>query len=269
VWLQIEPGAANVEALIDAILTRYKKHPCVVGFGIDVEWLDQQIDSYGRPVTDAEALAWEKRVRGYDSTYTLFLKHFMKNRMPKTYRGNILFIDDSQQFTGFNNCISDFKAWGQAFAPSKVGFQFGYPDDRFWWSTLSNPPQAVGNALLASVSNTAVLIWVDFTITEVFPLATTSVRGSTFLPEQLNLAQNYPNPFNPSTTISFSLPTKSHVTLKVFDVMGREVSTIVSDVLPAGAYQRTWNAAGASSGVYFYRLQAGAYTETKRLVLLR
>ena len=269
VWLQIEPGAANVEALIDAILTRYKKHPCVVGFGIDVEWLDQQIDSYGRPVTDAEAMTWEKKVRGYDSTYTLFLKHFMKNRMPKTYRGNILFIDDSQQFTGFNNCISDFKAWGQAFAPSKVGFQFGYPDDRFWWSTLSNPPQAIGNALLASVSNTAALIWVDFTITELFPLSTTSVRGSIFLPAQSNLEQNYPNPFNPSTTISFNLRSRSFVSLKIVDALGREIAVVISEELAAGRYSRQWDANGVPSGVYFYRLQSGSFTETKKLLLMR
>lgn len=84
-----------------------------------------------------------------------------------------------------------------------------------------------------------------------------------------SLGQNFPNPFNPSTTISFSLPMRMFVSLKIFDVMGREVSTVVSEEMQAGNYSKLWNASGYSSGVYFYKLQAGGYTETKRLVLLR
>jgi hypothetical protein len=74
---------------------------------------------------------------------------------------------------------------------------------------------------------------------------------------------------NPSTTISFSLPSQSFVSLKIYDVLGREVATIVSEELPAGTYSRQWNAGKMSSGVYFYRLQAGSFTQTKRLVLLK
>jgi hypothetical protein len=84
-----------------------------------------------------------------------------------------------------------------------------------------------------------------------------------------SLDQNFPNPFNPSTTISFSLPTKSFVSLKIFDLLGRNVATIVAEELPAGNYQRQWNASMFSSGVYFYSLQAGRFTETKHLLLLR
>jgi photosystem II stability/assembly factor-like uncharacterized protein len=89
------------------------------------------------------------------------------------------------------------------------------------------------------------------------------------LPTHFCLEQNYPNPFNPTTTISFSLPFKSFVSLKVFDILGKEVATIVSQELPAGTYSRQWNASKMSSGVYFYRLQAGSFTQTKRLVLLK
>jgi hypothetical protein len=83
------------------------------------------------------------------------------------------------------------------------------------------------------------------------------------------LEQNYPNPFNPSTSISFDLPSKSFVSLKVFDLIGKEVATIVSEEMPAGSYTKQWNAANMPSGVYFYRLQAGTFIETKKLVLLR
>lgn len=83
------------------------------------------------------------------------------------------------------------------------------------------------------------------------------------------LSQNYPNPFNPSTTISFNLPSREFVSLKIFDVMGREVATLSSEEMTAGSYSKQWNASGFPSGVYFYRLLAGPYAETKRLVLLR
>jgi len=101
--------------------------------------------------------------------------------------------------------------------------------------------------------------------------AATSVfkNQSDEIPRGYSLSQNYPNPFNPSTVISFSLPCRSFVSLKIFDVLGREVSTIVSEEMPAGSYSRQWNAENMTSGVYFYRLQAGAFTETKKFVLLR
>jgi uncharacterized delta-60 repeat protein len=88
-------------------------------------------------------------------------------------------------------------------------------------------------------------------------------------PIQFTLYQNYPNPFNPTTTISFSLPSKSFVSLKVFDALGREVASLVSEELHAGTYSLQWNAAGSPSGVYFYRLQTGSFTETKKLLLIR
>ncbi|MGD1046671.1 MAG: T9SS type A sorting domain-containing protein [Bacteroidota bacterium] len=97
-----------------------------------------------------------------------------------------------------------------------------------------------------------------------------AVNGSSAgVVDKFELAQNYPNPFNPTTTISFSLPSKSFVSLKIFDLIGREVATIISEEMLPGNYSRQWNAASMSSGVYFYRLQAGIYIETKKLILLR
>jgi hypothetical protein len=89
------------------------------------------------------------------------------------------------------------------------------------------------------------------------------------IPKACSLSQNYPNPFNPTTTISFNLLSKSFVSLKVFDILGREVGSIVSEEMSAGNYTKQWNAAKFSSGIYFYRLQVGTYTETKKLVLLK
>ncbi len=95
------------------------------------------------------------------------------------------------------------------------------------------------------------------------------VKNSTIQQFRFALDQNYPNPFNPATNISFSLPSKSFVSLKVFDLLGRKVATLVSEEMPAGSYSRTWNATNMSSGIYFYRLNADSFTETKKLVLLR
>lgn len=88
-------------------------------------------------------------------------------------------------------------------------------------------------------------------------------------PAALTLHQNYPNPFNPTTTISYLLPAQSHVTLKVFDILGREVATLVNEHLEAGSYETTFDASGLASGIYFYRLGAGKFIESKKLVLLR
>ena len=132
-------------------------------------------------------------------------------------------------------------------------------------------------------SNNSPKLWVV-----TLPLdAATSVQEKGNLPAAFALYQNYPNPFNPVTTIRFSVGTNSYTSLRVYDVLGREAATIVSEKLPAGEYSRQWNAADMPSGIYIYRLsvtpidernenarqtsggQAGTYTETRKLVLLK
>jgi hypothetical protein len=88
-------------------------------------------------------------------------------------------------------------------------------------------------------------------------------------PKAFSLVQNYPNPFNLSTVFSFNLPSNSFVSLKLFDLLGREVATIVSEEMLAGSYSKQWNAKGISSGIYLYRLQEGSLSETKKLILLK
>lgn len=88
-------------------------------------------------------------------------------------------------------------------------------------------------------------------------------------PLEFELSQNYPNPFNPSTEISYSVPQKSQVTLKVFNVLGMEVATLFSGIQDAGKHDVTFDAAKFSSGVYFYRLQAGNVSITKKMLLMK
>ncbi len=87
--------------------------------------------------------------------------------------------------------------------------------------------------------------------------------------EQFNLFQSYPNPFNPSTTIEFSLPRAGYVTLKVFNMIGEVVATLVNEELNVGTYTTQWNASGVASGLYFYRMHAGDFIDTKKLLLLK
>ena len=94
-------------------------------------------------------------------------------------------------------------------------------------------------------------------------------KGSSSQPTAYSLSQNYPNPFNPSTNVEFELAASSYVSLKVFDVLGREVVTLVEGDRSAGSHTVTLNASDLSSGIYFYRLEAADFTETKRLVLLK
>jgi hypothetical protein len=94
-------------------------------------------------------------------------------------------------------------------------------------------------------------------------------RGKDPLPKETRLHQNFPNPFNPTTAISFRLSAISSVTLKVVDVLGREVATLVNEYRQPGLYTVRWDASGLSSGVYFYCLEAGSFIDTKKLVVLK
>ena len=99
----------------------------------------------------------------------------------------------------------------------------------------------------------------------------TSVRenNNKVIPSSFSLSQNYPNPFNPATAISYQLPASSHVMLKVYDILGREVVTLVNNYHQAGNYKVEFNAPKLVSGIYFYRLQAGDFVQTKKLILLK
>ncbi len=104
------------------------------------------------------------------------------------------------------------------------------------------------------------------------PKGSTGIRSDRLQSNQVRnyeLFQNYPNPFNPSTTIRYELPKAIHVTLTIYDILGRKVATLVNGVEEPGYKSVHWDASEMASGVYFYRLQAGSYTETKKLLLLK
>jgi len=94
-------------------------------------------------------------------------------------------------------------------------------------------------------------------------------KNEVVLPTEFSLEQNYPNPFNPSTKIKYSIPQSSNVVIKVFDILGNEIETLVNEEKQTGTYEITWYAENLPSGIYFYRLHAGDFVETKKMILMK
>lgn len=119
-------------------------------------------------------------------------------------------------------------------------------------------------------TDSASVIFDNFNITaDSIVLNPTGIRDLNQKLTSFELQQNFPNPFNPATTIEFSLPQTEFVTLRIYNIFGQEVSTLVSEGLTAGKYEYDWDAGNIASGVYLYRLEAAGYVEVKKMVLLR
>lgn len=275
VWLQIEPGQADIPTLIDLIFKKYGHHKCIVGFGIDAEWYkENERPGWGVPITDLLAQQWEEKVKSFNPELKLFLKHWDRDWMPPNYRGQIVFISDSQGFGSMNDMINEFSSyWANYFKPSKVGFQFGYTNDKTWWSKLSNPPKTIGQEIISKTSNTTDLFWVDFSAYSIWPIGfTTSVNdeSSTNLPSQFYLYPNFPNPFNPTTNINFELSKNGIVNLSVFNSLGQKVVTIVNNqLLNSGSHKILLDLSSKPSGLYFLVLQQNGKMQTQKMILIK
>jgi len=142
-------------------------------------------------------------------------------------------------------------------------------------SSLSTTSRLVGPLGLATtyywrVKARNVAGWGEFSTAKQFTTILTSaveqLDGN--VPKEYALIQNYPNPVNPSTTIQFALPAPGSVSLKIFDLLGREITSLISQEMPAGYFRVRWHAE-VRSGIYFYRMHAGSFVETKRMTVLK
>ena len=120
-----------------------------------------------------------------------------------------------------------------------------------------NPPNGTVEYRLKQIDNDGSFIYSSI------------VKASFTNPDNFALSQNYPNPFNPSTTIQYTIPKAEHVTIKVYDELGREVTTLLNENKEAGHYNVTFNASNLASGIYFYRISAGSFNDEKKLILLK
>ena len=127
-----------------------------------------------------------------------------------------------------------------------------------------------GDVLYTSIcSRTADLSHAGYDLGELGPPMVLGVGDGSVVPTNYFLSQNYPNPFNPVTTIRFDVPVSGIVSVKVFNLLGEEVATLVSEELHPGTHTRQWNAEKFASGVYYYRLQTRDFVDTKKLLLLK
>jgi GH35 family endo-1,4-beta-xylanase len=142
------------------------------------------------------------------------------------------------------------------------------------WSNLT---ATLSTARTARDQNYSVTLSADTGLTKTKDDLTAAINGlsrtvssvSDYIPSEFGLSQNYPNPFNPTTNIELRIVSSGFVSLRVYDALGREVSTLVNDVRPAGVYTVRWDASSLPSGIYYYRLQTGAFTESKKMVLMK
>jgi hypothetical protein len=125
---------------------------------------------------------------------------------------------------------------------------------------------------LGNSTDDCLVLWSDINFGGLYATycaATSDVNGEQQLPQNYSLSNNYPNPFNPSTDFEFRIAEPGFVTIKIYDVLGNEVASLVNEEKPAGSYKISFDASGLSSGVYFYRLTSGSFVETKNMILLR
>jgi hypothetical protein len=164
--LQLEPGEADVTRCFEIAWRKLKAHPCLIGFAVDAEWYftDKSRDKSGLPIPDAEAKKWMEQVKGFNPEFVLVLKHWDPKHLPPTYRDpNLWMLSDSQDFRSQAEWMADLTDWSKTYKDRTVGFQFGYPKDRKWWSKNDRPPADLGKTLLGAAPNCRCLLWVDFT----------------------------------------------------------------------------------------------------------
>ena len=162
---------------------------------------------------------------------------------------------------------------GASQGPQGIAFD-RRPGGFLWWIRYRTTGESVLMLIdTVSAQITAALVFPDSTQIDglIFTDNIVGINNTLhILPKEYSLFQNYPNPFNPVTVIKYDLPKNVKVTVKIYDLLGREVTTLVNNEFKnAGRYELNWNAGNYASGVYIYRIEAGDYISTKKMVLLK
>lgn len=168
VYLQVEPGIANVDTALKLVLDRYSHHPCVIGVGVDTEWYMAPTYSGGKPITDAEAARWYGIVSSYNPNYVMPFTHWQTSHMPPTYRKGIYFLYDGLGASSLSDLNTYCVAWGKAFPNNKVGYFVGFTEDKKWWSGYSDPYYTCALNMFKNIPNTKGVYWVEFQIRDIY-----------------------------------------------------------------------------------------------------
>jgi hypothetical protein len=184
----------------------------------------------------------------------------------------------SDQGNSWSQVLSSVNVEALARDDGNPSAMFAASERGIYWSVDAGATWRMYNNTLPSLhfvavkkdpySDTLYVATQDSGIYKVFGLAV-NVEEEPQLPKQCRLEQNFPNPFNPTTEIQFEIRVSRFVSLEVYDVLGREVAVLVNEWKSPGRYSVAWDARGLTSGVYFYRIKAGNFAETKKLLLLR
>jgi hypothetical protein len=170
--------------------------------------------------------------------------------------------------------------------PSKVNVSLSKDNSDFTDAGILAIPQVASGSLSSACKCVLTLTdpvdarYVKFSVTpgsewtfddeyEVRNGSSTGVNTEPVIPKEYSISQNYPNPFNPSTVINFQITQRGHVSLKVFNILGKEIAALVNEEKPAGSYSVNFNASSIPSGVYFYQIKSGSYSATKKMILMK
>ena len=180
----------------------------------------------------------------------------------------------SLSFIGFSRISSRNNSWGYWAAPTHI-LTFRVHSTNAFLNTDEIIVDAIGAGLdpfqgAANVGDTtgAGGYTVNLHFASMF-YSPTAIEEEVAIPDEFFINNNYPNPFNPSTKIDYGLPKDTHVAIEIYDILGRKVETLINQEQPAGYYQVVWRAENISSGMYFYRIVADDFTETKKMTLLK
>ncbi len=246
------------------------------------------------PANSVQQNNWQHVAATYDGTsMKIYVDGELAAQMNSTFTiGNAinsnLFVGESPGFPGrvFNGKIDEVRIWNVARTQSQIQTTmntvltqeyYSSPDSGLagYWRLDEGIGQTAED--LSFYSNTATLgtspnpeasdpAWVQ---SNILIVNVEDEINNKSMPTSFRLSQNYPNPFNPSTVISYQLPVTGIVTLKIYDVLGNEIDILVNEEKPAGEYEVEFNASALSTGIYFYRITAGSFTQTRKMVLLR
>ncbi len=208
---------------------------------------------------------------------------------PSATTGTIASVDGGEWYTAASS-VSDVTTSGIAAAGEYEIFFYAYPNgnggmevaaviegDNFLYevaATDASGSMTSFNSLVFGVNNATTTsltleeVYIDKMLVSELPAVSNEIDGDG-IPERFALKQNYPNPFNPSTNIAFDLPETSEVTLSVYNMLGQKVMTLVNGRLNAGAHQVKFDASSLASGMYVYRIEAGSFVSTKKMMLIK
>jgi predicted phosphodiesterase len=249
---------------------------------INQGWLEEQLENNNKPIVFAAShepafKIYRSGLSAFPDERNKFWESFSMYNGKIYFCGHDHFYDHSVMLDGDNIPSND--AHQIDVGTGGGGF---YPESDYdgdngnWQPTRIYHENSFGYVLVEVDENNLRTIWKHRTEQfnfkdggDDYNYVITSVNSKNVFPGKYALSQNFPNPFNPSTKIQYSIPQSANVVINVFDILGKEIETLVNEEKPAGTYEVEFNAANLPSGVYFYSLKTGSYVKTKKMLLLK